>query len=54
MRGKLGRIRGGCGVSESKGKEKSKVKGKIKDYRKDKRDILKFVPKIRKVKKDGK
>jgi len=31
--------------------DKSKIKGKIKNYQKDKRDILKFVPKLRKVKK---
>jgi hypothetical protein len=35
----------------SKEEDKSKVKGKIKNYQKDKRDILKFVPKLRKVKK---
>lgn len=38
---------------KSKDKEKYKGKGKIKTYQKDKRDILKFVPKLRKVKKDG-
>ena len=38
-----------------KGKDqgKSKAKGKIETYQKDKRDILKFVQKLRKVKKDG-
>jgi hypothetical protein len=35
----------------SKDEDKSKVKGKIKNYQKNKRDILKFVPKLRKVKK---
>jgi len=35
----------------SKNEDKSKIKGKIKNYRKDKREILKFVPKLRKVKK---
>jgi hypothetical protein len=35
----------------SKEEDKSKVKGKIQNYQKDKRDILKFVPKLRKVKK---
>jgi len=35
----------------SKEEDKSKVKGKIKNYQKDKREILKFVPKLRKVKK---
>jgi len=35
-------------------KKKYKSKGKIESYQKDKRDILQFVPKLRKVKKDGK
>jgi hypothetical protein len=35
----------------NKEEDKSKVKRKIKNYQKDKRDILKFVPKLRKVKK---
>ena len=35
-------------------KKKYKVKGEAKSYQKDKRDILKFVQKLRKVKKDGK
>ena len=34
----------------NKREEKSKVKGKIRKHQKDKRDILKFVPKLRKVK----
>jgi len=38
----------------SKDEDKSKVKGKIKNYQKDKRDILKFVPKLRKVKRKTK
>jgi hypothetical protein len=38
---------------KDKGKGKLKVKGKMMTYQKDKRDILKFVPKLRKVKKDG-
>jgi len=41
-------------MDKSKGKEKFKVKEKIKNYQKDRRDILKLVPKLRKVKKDGK
>jgi len=41
-------------MAKSRDKTKSKIKGKIKNYQKDKRDILKFVPKLRKVKKDGK
>ena len=36
-----------------KDKGKLKTKGKIETYQKDKRDILKFVKKLRKVKKDG-
>jgi len=34
-------------------KGKFKVKRKTMSYQKDKRDILKFVQKLRKVKKDG-
>ena len=41
-------------MTKDKGKEKSKMKGKLKSYQKDKRDILKHVQKLRKVKKDGK
>jgi len=37
-----------------RGKEKSKRKGTMRSYQKDKRDILKFVPKLRKVKKKAK
>lgn len=38
----------------TKNKRKQKAKEKITTYQKDKRDILKFVQKLRKVKKDGK
>ena len=41
-------------MAKGRDKEKSKVKGEAKTYQKDKRDILKFVQKLRKVKKDGK
>lgn len=40
-------------MTKNKGKEKSKIKEKLKSYQKDKRDILKRVQKLRKVKKDG-
>ena len=40
-------------MTKIKDREKSNVKGKAKTYQKDKRDILKFVQKLRKVKKDG-
>ena len=40
-------------MAKGRDKEKSKVKGKMMTYQKDKRDILKFVRKLRKVKKDG-
>jgi len=38
---------------KSKVKEKSKNREKMKNYKKDKRDILKLVPKVRKVKRNG-
>jgi len=38
---------------KSKGKEKSINKEKMKTYQKDKRDILKLVPKLRKIKRNG-
>ena len=40
-------------MTKSKGKEKSKIKEKLESYQKDKRDILKRVQKLRKIKKDG-
>ena len=39
------------GQKNSKDKAQSMLKGKTKDLQKDKREILKFVPKLRKVKK---
>lgn len=41
-------------MAKSKDKIKSRIKGKIKNYQKDKRDILKLVPKLRKIKKMSK
>ena len=40
-------------MTKNKDKEKSKIKEKLKSYQKDKRDILKRVQKLRKIKKDG-
>lgn len=40
-------------MNKSKGKEKSSVKDKIKNYQKGRREILRLVPKLRKVKKNG-
>lgn len=39
-------------MKKVKTKGESKNKGKMESYQKDKRDILKFVQKLRKVKKD--
>jgi len=41
------------GPQKNKDKVKSMLKGKTRDLQKDKRAILKFVPKLRKIKKGG-
>ena len=60
MRRKHGKLSGGCGqinlskndtmVDSKRSKDKT-LKEKTKGLQKDKREILKFVPKLRKVKK---
>ena len=40
-------------IMKARTRRESKSKRKIESYQKDKRDILKFVQKLRKVKKDG-